>query len=82
LRAARFRAAHRFAALLQWFGRLFRTWAARRLVREMQAWPDHRLKDIGLTRSDIATAIEGMRRPFRWVPDHDAAKMDPSRFGL
>jgi hypothetical protein len=48
----------------------------------MQAWPDHRLKDIGLTRSDIATAIKGMRRPFRWVPDHDAAKMDPSRFGL
>ncbi len=58
-----------------------RAWGARRLVREMQSWPDERLKDIGLSRADLVHAIEGVRRPFRWVPDHDASQMDPSRFG-
>ena len=58
-----------------------RAWGARRLVREMQAWPDERLKDIGLARADLDAAIAGVRRPFRWVPDHDARQMDPARFG-
>ena len=58
-----------------------RAWGARRLVREMQTWPDERLKDIGLSRAELMGAIEGIRRPFRWVPDHDARKMDPARFG-
>ncbi len=61
--------------------RALRAWGARRLAREMQTWPDERLRDIGLTRVEIASAIEGIRHPFRWVPDHDAAKLDPSRFG-
>jgi len=59
----------------------FRAWGARRLLREMQSWPDERLRDIGLSRCEIASAIEGVKRPFQWVPDHDAAKMDPARFG-
>jgi uncharacterized protein YjiS (DUF1127 family) len=58
-----------------------RAWGARRLVREMQTWPDERLKDIGLSRAELMSAIEGVRRPFHWVPDHDARKMDPARFG-
>jgi hypothetical protein len=58
-----------------------RAWAARRLVREMQAWPDERLRDIGLSRTEIASAIEGVRRPFRWVPDHDTSRLDSAHFG-
>ena len=60
---------------------LLRAWGARRLAGDMRAWPDERLRDIGLSRADLAAAIEGVRRPFHWVPDHDAAKLDPSRFG-
>ena len=61
--------------------RALRAWGTRRLAREMESWPDERLRDIGLTRAEIGAAIEGLRRPFRWVPDHDAAKLDPARFG-
>jgi len=60
---------------------LLRAWGARRLAGDMQAWPDERLRDIGLSRADLGAAIEGVRRPFQWVPDHDAAKLDPLRFG-
>ena len=65
----------------QRLGRAFRAWAAQRLAREMQCWPDERLSDIGLTRAELVAAVEGVRRPFQWVPVHDAAKMDPARFG-
>lgn len=61
--------------------RALRAWGARRLAREMQSWPDERLRDIGLSRAELADAIEGLRRPFHWVPDHEAAKLDPARFG-
>jgi hypothetical protein len=47
----------------------------------MQSWPDERLRDIGLSRADLAGAIEGVRRPFQWVPAHDGKKLEPSRFG-
>src|SRR5687768_5930792 len=60
---------------------LFRAWGARRLAREMAVLPDYRLKDIGLSRAEIGAAIAGFRRPYRWEPDCDLAKMDPSRFG-
>jgi len=48
-----------------------RAYAARRLLREMRDWPDHRLRDIGLTRAELAAAILGVRRPYRWVPETD-----------
>ena len=65
----------------QSLGRAFRAWAAQRLAREMQTWPEERLRDIGLTRGALVAAVEGVKRPFQWVPAHDAAKMDPARFG-
>ena len=61
--------------------RALRASAARRLAHEMQSWPDERLRDIGLSRADLAGAIEGVRRPFQWVPAHDGKKLEPSRFG-
>ena len=61
--------------------RTLRAWGARRLAREMQSWPDERLRDIGVSRAELASAIEGVRRPFHWVPDHEAARLDPARFG-
>ncbi|HEY7610732.1 MAG TPA: hypothetical protein VIF14_16000 [Alphaproteobacteria bacterium] len=81
LRRFAFRAALRRERLRHRCDLALRAWGARRLAREMQAWPDERLQDIGLSRAELVSAIEGVRRPFRWVPDHDAAKMDPSRFG-
>jgi uncharacterized protein YjiS (DUF1127 family) len=81
LRRIGFRAGRALARLAHRCERALRAWGARRLAREMQTWPDERLRDIGLTRAEIAGAIEGLRHPFRWVPDHDAAKLDASRFG-
>jgi len=81
LRRLGFHAERALARLAQRGDRALRAWGARRLAREMQSWPDERLSDIGLTRAEIADAIEGVCRPFRWVPDHAAAKLDPARFG-
>ena len=81
LRRAAFHAGRAALRLGQRCERALRAWGARRLVREMQSWPDERLKDIGLSRADLASAVEGVRRPFFWVPDHEAAKLDPTRFG-
>jgi uncharacterized protein YjiS (DUF1127 family) len=81
LRRLHFRAGRALDRLAMRCDRALRAWGARRLAREMQSWPDERLRDIGLTRAEIAEAIEGVRRPFRWAPDHEAAKLDPSRFG-
>ncbi len=81
LRRLGFRAERALARFGLRCDRALRAWGARRLAREMQTWPDERLSDIGLTRAEIASAIEGIRHPFHWVPDHDAAKLDPSRFG-
>ena len=81
LRHVRYHADRHLRHLSQRCDAAFRSWGARRLAREMQSWPDERLKDVGLSRAEIASAIEGVRRPFQWVPDHDAAKMTPSRFG-
>lgn len=81
LRHLRFHAGARLRRLWERGDLFLRAWGARRLVREMQAWPDERLRDIGVSRADLVGAIEGVRRPFRWVPDHDASKLDPSRFG-
>jgi uncharacterized protein YjiS (DUF1127 family) len=72
------RAAHRLGRRCE---RALRAWGARRLAREMQSWPDERLRDIGLSRAELAAAVEGVRRPFHWVPDHDGAKLDLARFG-
>jgi hypothetical protein len=47
----------------------------------MQSWLDERLKDIGLSRAELASAIEGVRRPFRWQPDREGPPLDPERFG-
>ena len=73
--------AERVIAVANRYDRALRNWGARRLAREMQSWPDERLRDIGVTRAELASAIEGVRRPFRWVPDHDPAQLDPNRFG-
>jgi uncharacterized protein YjiS (DUF1127 family) len=81
LRRLGFRAERALARFGLRCDRALRAWGARRLAREMQTWPDERLRDIGLTRAEIASAIEGIRHPFQWVPDHAAAKLDPSRFG-
>lgn len=81
LRRIAFHADRAFARAAARCERTLRNWGARRLAREMQSWPDERLKDIGLTRAELASAIEGVRRPYRWVPDHDARALDPSRFG-
>jgi hypothetical protein len=81
LRRATFHAERVARRLGQRCERALRAWGARRLAREMQSWPDERLKDIGLSRAELAGAVDGVRRPFRWVPDHDATSMDPSRFG-
>ena len=51
--------------------RLCRNHAARRLAREMRDWPDERLKDIGLTRAELANAIRGVKNPFHWTPAID-----------
>jgi uncharacterized protein YjiS (DUF1127 family) len=77
----RFHAGLRFQRLKHRCDRALRAWGARRLAREMQSWPDERLRDIGLSRAEIVRAIEGVRRPFHWAPDHDARKLDPTRFG-
>jgi uncharacterized protein YjiS (DUF1127 family) len=77
----RHRAGRGLQRLLERADLWLRAWAARRLAGEMAAWSDERLRDIGLSRSDLASAVEGVRRPFRWVPDHDASRMDPARFG-
>ncbi len=76
-----FGAARAFDRVWQRCDRLLRAWSARRLAREMELWPDERLRDIGLSRTDIASAVEGVRRPYRWVPGHEAATLDPARFG-
>lgn len=81
LRRLGFRAERALTRLGHRCDRALRAWGARRLAREMQSWPDERLSDIGLTRAELADAIEGVRRPFHWVPDHEAAKLDPARFG-
>lgn len=81
LRRFGFHAGRAFERVRQRCDLALRAWGARRLVREMQSWPDERLRDIGLSRAEIVGAIEGMKRPFRWVPDHDGSKMDPNRFG-
>jgi len=67
--------------VLRFLDALFRAWGARRLAREIEQWPDERLKDLGLSRAEVAAAVEGLRRPFRWQPDADAARMHPTRFG-
>ena len=61
--------------------RLCRDFAARRLMREMCDGPDERLKDIGLTREELANAIRGVREPFRWTPaiDPDAPTISRAR---
>ena len=59
----------------------FRAWGARRLAREMAHWPEERLRDVGLSRAEVAAAIAGLRRPYRWEPDCVAVKLDPSSFG-
>ena len=81
LRRIGFHADRALARLSRRCDRTLRAWGARRLAREMQSWPDERLSDIGLTRAELADAIEGIRRPFRWVPDHEAGTLDPARFG-
>ena len=81
LRHARYHADRHLQRLWQRCDVAFRSWGARRLAREMQSWPDERLKDVGLSRAELASAVEGVRRPFRWTPEHDAEKMDPARFG-
>ena len=81
LRHLRFHAGLRLQRLQHRCDAALRAWGARRLVREMQTWPDERLKDIGLSRAELMNAIDGVRRPFQCVPDHDARKMDPTRFG-
>jgi hypothetical protein len=81
LRRAVFHAERVVRRLGQRCERILRAWGARRLAREMQSWPDERLRDIGLSRAELAAAVEGVRRPFHWVPDHEAAKLDPGRFG-
>lgn len=81
LRRLVFRAEWALARLGHRCDRTLRAWGARRLVREMQTWPDERLRDIGLTRAELAGAIEGVRRPFHWVPNHEAGRLDPARFG-
>ena len=58
-----------------------RAWGANRLAREIEHWPDDRLKDIGLSRADVSRAIAGLRRPYQWQPDYDPMRMHPSRFG-
>lgn len=58
-----------------------RAYAARRLLREMQEWPDERFRDIGLTRAELANAVLGTRHPFRWVPESHATRLEPARFG-
>ena len=81
LRRLGFHAGRALARIVRRCDRALRAWGARRLAREMQSWPDERLSDIGLSRAALADAIEGVRRPFRWVPDHEPAKLDPTRFG-
>jgi uncharacterized protein YjiS (DUF1127 family) len=57
-------------------------WAAarrvRRTARELSAWDDRMLRDIGLDRMEIELAVRGAKRPFapspyRWEPDCDPA---------
>lgn len=81
LQRLRYHAARASARLVLWCDHALRAWGARRLAREMESWPEERLRDIGLARAEIGAAIEGVRRPYRWVPDHDAARLDPERFG-
>lgn len=81
LRHARFHTDRHLQRLVRRADTALRAWGARRLAREMQSWPDERLRDIGLSRAELVGAIEGVRRPFHWAPDHDAQKMDPARFG-
>lgn len=81
LRRAGFHAERTVARLAMRCDRALRAWGARRLAREMESWPDERLRDIGLARAELANAIEGVRRRFHWVPDHDSAKLDSARFG-
>lgn len=44
-----------------WWRRLARAWAAvadaRRAARELAALPEHRLRDLGLTRDQISSAV-------------------------
>jgi uncharacterized protein YjiS (DUF1127 family) len=77
----RFHALRCFQRVKHRCDRMLRNWGARRLAREMQSWPDERLKDIGLSRAELVNAIEGVRRPFHWAPDHDERKLDATRFG-
>src|SRR5262249_9447226 len=80
-RRLRAEASFRLAPLRRRWERALRAWNARLVVRELVAWPDERLKDIGLSRAAIVSAVEGVQRPFQWVPDHDASQLEPSRFG-
>ncbi len=75
------RAARAFDRMRQRCDRALRVWDARRLAREMEMWPDERLRDIGLSRADVASVVEGVRRPYCWVPSHEATSLDPARFG-
>ena len=77
----RFQAALHLERLRRRCDRALRASAARRLAHEMLSWPDERLRDIGLSRADLAGAIEGVRRPFQWVPAHDGKQLEPARFG-
>jgi uncharacterized protein YjiS (DUF1127 family) len=77
----RLRAVWLAAKLLHLADALARAWAMRRVVRELESWPDERLKDVGLKRGDVINAVRGLRRPFRWQPEADRAKLDRERFG-
>ena len=80
-RAAGRRAALLAQPILRAADAVCRNWAARRVLREMQSWPDGRLRDIGLSRAELAAAVLGTRRRFRWVPESEATALEPSRFG-
>lgn len=72
-------AGNAFASVLAAADRFCRAYAARRLLREMRDWPDERLKDIGVTREELANAIRGAKQPFRWTPEFDPEARPISR---
>lgn len=43
------------------FGRVMRALERRRAVHELTQLDDHMLRDIGISRSDISRAVDGIR---------------------
>ncbi len=49
--------------------------ATRKAVHELRSWDDRMLRDVGLERMDIESAIRGVPTPFGWEPDCDPATL-------